>query len=296
MLSLTLINMLRVYCWCWCWVQLASCLPKSTPMDDAGAVGSNAFDANSATFVAEQITKLMEGAWDQVYTLTSAFDSGMLASGTLEESRKSGHRGSHVNSLVDDNATRQLLWTNYKRTTLGADYLYIGFENGKFICYAKDNYFSANKFYSYMPDINETCIANYPGGDGGTVQPCLKDYCERHGPRYGIDNVTGQPKLPTAMYEYDCTGRPWYKAAMASRIGQTWSDVYVFAGGCAATNAVLGITGSAVVHNINGPCHDLAHPLRPTAIAILALKLSDSYHNNRCSAGCRFRRLCPRKH
>lgn len=240
--------------WCW-WVFL---LPLGLPRIALGDndAGSNAFDANSATFVAEQVTKLMQAAWSQAYTLTSAFDSGMLGSGTLQESKRSGHRGSHVNNLVDDNATRQLIWANYKKTTLGADFVYIGFENGKFICYAKDNFFSSSKFYSYMSEVNATCTANYPGADGRTVKNCLRDYCAGDSPRYGIDNVTGAPKLATDMYPFIATDRTWYKAAQASSIGQAWSPVYVFAAACANTGSDLGITGSAVVHNLEGSWRD----------------------------------------
>ena len=104
-----------------------------------------------------------------------------------------------------------------------------------------------------MPDINETCIANFPrAGDGSTVQRCLTDYCSQYGPRYGIDNITGAPKLGTKMVEFDCTGRPWYTTAQAARIGQAWSEVYVFVAACSPIGKVLGITGAAVVHNVDG--------------------------------------------
>jgi hypothetical protein len=85
--------------------------------DDPSATGSNAFDANAATSLVTEVTVYMEAAWNQVYTLTSAFDSGMLGSGTLKDSKRSGHRGSHVNQLVDDNATREFIWANFKKVS-----------------------------------------------------------------------------------------------------------------------------------------------------------------------------------
>ena len=140
----------------------------------------------------------------------------------------------------------------------------IGFENGKFICYNRDNVYSDARYYAYMPDLNETCIDNTPLGDGSTVKQCLRDYgCSSgyNGRDYGcssgycgaISNITGKPRREASMMnQFDCTGRPWYTAAEKSSEGQAWSEIYVFVGGCAAQNVVLGITGSAVVRNIDG--------------------------------------------
>jgi hypothetical protein len=156
------------------------------------------------------------------------------------------------------------MWTLFT-ANVPLDWIYIGFENGAYLGFAKDSSTATGlpgiRFHE--ADRNATCPQfnlNKPNTNIPQANPGVGNrFCRSW---YGIDGtgasstnpITGKVQgAATAGAGYDPTMRAWYLKSMANPApGAVWSAPYIFSAGTAGADTPLGITATRHVITASG--------------------------------------------
>ena len=112
----------------------------------AEGVTSYSFDTSYADSISAEVGCFLSAPWGPIESVVSAFSADDTTTARADSPKQ-----------VDDNATQTLIYYTFRPTEIEFHSMYAGFEDGKYISYARRGSNPRKPTLVYSPNENSTC-------------------------------------------------------------------------------------------------------------------------------------------